>query len=159
MYEEKIMSDEVEIEKIREMVIDSLEKDEIGVIAFDINDAPKIEQVLRDKVYLQMSDSEGYDEIAVEEKIHSVDIQGCMNQASYEATGIARSVMATIIIADMIDELTIDLTVEKSDNKVVKTVSKKFLEAYPQLMTASETAGQQILEKILDKEIENVKDS
>ena len=51
------------------------------------------------------------------------------------------------------------MTVEKSDNKVVKTISKKFLEAYPQLMAAAETAGQQILEKILDKEIENVKDS
>jgi hypothetical protein len=82
-----------------------------------------------------------------------------MEQASAEATDIAQSIMATTIMSDTIDELTIDLTVEKSDNKVVRTVSKKFLEAYPQLMTAAETAGQQILEKILDKEIENVENS
>jgi hypothetical protein len=69
--------------------------------------------------------------------------------------------MATTIMSDMIDELTIDPTAEKSDNKVqvVKIVTQKFLEAYPQLMTAAETAGQQILEKILDKEINNGKDS
>jgi hypothetical protein len=63
----------------------------------------------------------------------------------------------------LLDELTIDPMPEKSDNSIKKAivgrVSDKFLEAYPQLMAAAETAGQQILEKILDKEIENGKDS
>jgi hypothetical protein len=102
-----------------------------------------------------------YDEIDAEQKINSVDVQKCMEQASTEATDIAQSIMAATIMSDMIDELTIDPTGEKSDNKVqvVKIVTQKFLEAYPHLMTAAETAGQQILEKILDKEIENGKDS
>ena len=69
--------------------------------------------------------------------------------------------MATTIMSDMIDELTIDPVVDKSDNKatIVASVSKKFMEAYPALMAAAETAGQQILEKILDKEINNVENS
>jgi hypothetical protein len=145
-----------DVEMKRRTITGSLKSNGLGEIRFDSEDTPKILDALREKAYLANPDT---DFEITEEKIRSVDIQKCMEQASTEATDIARSIMATTIMSDMIDELTIDLTVEKSDNKVVKTVSKKFLEAYPQLMTASETAGQQILEKILDKEIENVKDS
>jgi hypothetical protein len=150
-----------DVEKRRRTVTGALKQHGLGEIRFDPEDAPKIEQVLRDRIYLQMSESDEYDEIAAEEKIHSIDVEKCMNDASTQSTDIAQSIMATTIMSDMIDELTIDPAVEKSDNKVevVKIVTDKFMEAYPQLMTAAETAGQQILEKILDKEIENVKDS
>ena len=150
-----------DVEKRRRTVTGALKQHGLGEIRFDSEDAPKIEQVLRDRIYLQMSESGEYDEIAAEEKIHSIDVEKCMNDASTQSTDIAQSIMATTIMSDMIDELTIDPAVEKSDNKVevVKIVTDKFMEAYPQLMTAAETAGQQILEKILDKEIENVKDS
>ena len=150
-----------DVEKRRRTVTGALKQHGLGEIRFDSEDAPKIEQVLRDRIYLQMSESGEYDEISAEEKIHSIDVEKCMNDASTQSTDIAQSIMATTIMSDMIDELTIDPAVEKSDNKVevVKIVTDKFMEAYPQLMTAAETAGQQILEKILDKEIENVKDS
>jgi len=154
-----------DVEKRRRTIQGSLKRNGLGEVRFNSEDAPKVEQALRDKVYLKMSESDdayenGYDEIEAEQKIHSVDIPNCMEKASTEATEIARSIMATTIFSDLLDELTIDPTVEKSDNKatIVASVVNKFVEAYPQLMTAAETAGQQILEKILDKEIENVKD-
>ena len=155
-----------DVEKKRRTITGALKQHGLGEVRFDSEDAPKVRQALRDKMYLQMSESDeyyegSYDEIDAEQKINSVDVQKCMEQASTEATDIAQSIMATTIMSDMIDELTIDPTGEKSDNKVqvVKIVTQKFLDAYPHLMTAAETAGQQILEKILDKEIENGKDS
>jgi hypothetical protein len=150
-----------DVEKRRRTITGAIKQQGLGEIRFDMGDAPKILNVLRDKVYLQMSESGLYDEIEAEEKIRAVDIQKCMADASVQATDIAQSIIATTIMSDMIDELTIDPTVEKSDNKVeiCKKVSGKFMETYPGLMAAAETAGQQILEKILDKEIENVKDS
>jgi hypothetical protein len=150
-----------DVEMKRRTIAGAIKQQGLGEVRFDSADVPKILDALRDKVYLQMSETGLYDEIGAEEKIHAVDIQKDMEQASTEATDIARSIMATTIMSDMIDELTIDPTVEKSDNKVeiCKKVSKKFVEAYPNLMAAAETAGQEILEKILDKEIENVKDS
>jgi len=147
-----------DVEKRRRTIQGSLKNNGLGEIRFNSEDTSGVLDALREKAYLVYQDADFVD---LEEQIRTIDIQKYMSQASTEATDIAQSIMATTIMSDMIDELTIDPTVEKSDNKVqiVKKVSQKFMEAYPQLMTAAETAGQQILEKILDKEIENVKDS
>jgi hypothetical protein len=145
-----------DVEMKRRTITGALKSNGLGEVRFDSEDASKVRNILLEKANIECSDVEWEIE---QERINALDIQSCLDKASAEATDIAQSIMATTIMSDTIDELTIDLTVEKSDNKVVKTVSKKFLEAYPQLMAAAETAGQQILEKILDKEIENVKDS
>jgi hypothetical protein len=147
-----------DVEQRRRTIQGSLKNNGLGEVRFNSEDTLGVLDALREKAYLVYQDA---DFVTLEEQIRTIDIQKYMSQASTEATDIAQSIMATTIMSDMIDELTIDPTVEKSDNKVqiVKKVSQKFMEAYPQLMTAAETAGQQILEKILDKEIENVKDS
>ena len=147
-----------DVEKRRRTITGAIKTQGLGEVRFNSEDAPKVLDVLREKAYLANPD---IDYVAAEEKIRSIDLLNCMEKASNEATEIARSIMATTIFSDLLDELTLDPTVEKSDNKavIVDSVANKFVEAYPQLMEAAETAGQQILEKILDKEIENVKDS
>jgi hypothetical protein len=149
-----------DVEKKRRTITGALKRNGLGEIRFDSEDTPQVLEVLREKSLYANPDTD-FEEI--ENKIRAVDIVMGMELASMEATNIARSVMATTIFSNLLDELTIDPMPEKSDNSIKKAivgrVSDKFLEAYPQLMAAAETAGQQILEKILDKEIENGKDS
>jgi hypothetical protein len=145
-----------DVEKRRRNIQGAIKHYGLGEVRFDTEDAPKIVDALREKAYLINPDIDF--EIA-ESKIRAVDVNNCMEQASTEATEIARSIMATTIFSDLFDELTIDPIPEKSDNNIKKAivgrVVTKFLDTYPKLMEAAETAGQQILEKILDKEIEN----
>ncbi len=149
-----------DVEKRRRTIQGSLKHNGLGEVRYDSEDASKVRNILLEKANIECLDDEW--EIA-QERINALDVQGCLDKASTEATEIARSIMATTIFSDLFDELTIDPVPPKDDNNIKKEivgrVSEKFLTAYPQLMTAAETAGQQILEKILDKEIENVEDS
>jgi hypothetical protein len=145
-----------DVEKRRRTITGALKRYGLGEVRFDSGDSPKVVDALREKAYLANPD---IDYVVAEERIRQVNVENCMEQASNEATDIARSIMATTIFSNLFDELTIDPTPPKDDNNVkiaiVGRVVDKFLEAYPQLMQAAENAGQQILEKILDKEINN----
>ena len=149
-----------DVEKRRRTIQGAIKRYGLGEVRFDTADSFKVVEALREKAYLINPTG---DELDIESRIGLVNINNCMDRASDEATEIARSIMATTIFSDLFDELTIDPMPEKSDNTIKKAivdrVSNKFMEAYPKLMEAAETAGQQILEKILDKEIENVENS
>jgi hypothetical protein len=144
-----------EVEKKRRTITGALKRSGLGEVRYDSEDAPRVLDALREKAYLENPDADF-------EKLLTFNPKNAMDQASKEATDIARSIMATTILSDMLEaQFGIDPTVEKSDNKasMVDKVADKFVGSYQGLMTAAETAGQQILEKILDKEIDNVKSS
>jgi hypothetical protein len=148
-----------EIEKKRRTITGALKHYGFGVISFDETDASTLKNALLQKAEMYCIQDELEDEV---ERINSLNVQSLMDKAGQEASDIARSIMATTIMSDMLEaQFHLDPEGKESDNKVraVAEVADKFTEAYPALLTAAETAGQQILEKYLDAEANNVQDS
>jgi uncharacterized protein (DUF849 family) len=159
-----------DIDHLCKPIMDSLKQAGLGNVVFDSGDAPKVMDVLREKAILEYAtraESENREitqaELEeIEQKVLLFDPHICLEKAETEASEIARSIMATIILSDMLDtqlKLGIDAGDKKHDNKVVDSVTNRLIESYPTLMTAAESAGQQILEKYLDEGAKNVQDS
>jgi hypothetical protein len=159
-----------DVDRLCKPIMDSLKKAGLGNVVFDIEDAPKVLNVLREKAILEYATRAELDgrEVTeqeleeIEQKVLLFDPRICLEKAEIEASEIARSIMATIILSDMLDtqlKLGIDVDDKKHDNKVVDSVTNRLIEAYPTLIAAAESAGQQILEKYLDEGAKNVQDS
>jgi hypothetical protein len=159
-----------DINKLCKPIVDSLKKEGLGNVVFDVEDAPKVLSVLREKAILEYAtraELEGRDVTQneleeIEQRVLLFDPKECLSKVETEASEIARSIMATIILSDMLDtqlKLGIDVDDKKHDNRVVDSVTNRLIEAYPTLIAAAESAGQQILEKYLDEGAKNVQDS
>jgi hypothetical protein len=159
-----------DLDKLYKKIVDSLKQAGLGEVIFDVEDIPKIKDIFREKVVLgfsQRMETEGHEVTQedlddIESKVLLSNPTEYLMKAEIEASEIARSIMATIILSDMLDtqlKLGIDVHDKKHDNNIVESVTSRLMEAYPTLMTAAETAGQQILEKYLDTEANNVKNS
>jgi hypothetical protein len=159
-----------DVDKLRKAIVSALKKNSFATIVFKSEDAVDVQNVLREKAILEYSlrvekrgsdvTEQGLEE--VESKVLALDPKEFLAKSSVETTDLARSIFATKILSETVNEmlkLGIDLQDKKHDNTIVDFVTRRIMDAYPGLISAAESAGQQILEKYLDEGAKNVQDS
>ena len=158
------------VDNLFNQVIESPKSAGLGEVVFDAEDDPKVQSILREKAILEYAlraELEGKDITEsdlekIESKVMLFDTRACLELAQKEASEIARSVLATTIVSDMLQEqlkLGIDPQGKKRDNNIVDSVTRRIMDAYPDLISAAESAGQHILEKYLEEGAKNVQGS